>query len=1204
MCCNMVNVPEVLLNTLQNLLNEDLELFQFHLTNGVDNFTHIPRAELEKASRPKTVDKMMNAYGKNRAVEITMIVLTKMNQNQLAKELKTKLKPVEERHEEVYDQSAASLSTAALTGDSGTALIADKKHDLKDKVKRHYMAEFGQLYEGTLEEGSNVPLRDIYTELYVIKGCTGGVNTEHEVRQIETFYPKPNETPVTFTELFKVKSGVRGTRVLTLGIAGVGKTASVHKFILDWAEDKTNQDLDFVLFLPFRELNLIKDEEHSLCELLLYFHPEFCDTDAVEILNNKCKMFFILDGLDESQLSLKFKEKKVSNVTEKTTLSQLITNLIKQQLFPSALIWITSRPAAANQIPREYFDHVTEVCGFNDQQKEEYFRKRIRDQDQASMIISHIKQARSLHILCHIPVFCRISASVLQEMLKDEEDMKNAPTTLTEMYMRFLLFHTRQKSEKYSTVQNKDSTVPPSERGKLGAEGVVKLGKLAFLQLQKGQILFYKKGLKECDIDAEEALVYSGVCTQIFKKDEKVYSFVHLSFQEFLAAVFVFLTFSQTSNPLLLTTAERIKWKFKHSFIDLLKSAVNNAMKSENGHLDLFLRFLFGLSLESNQELLMSLEPELQIKEKHLKDTVDYIKRKIKKETSLEKTMNLFHCLNELKDRSLTSEIQNYLNSGDLSTQELSPTQWSALVFMLLMSEETQEKFELKKYIPSDEGLRRLLPVVKNTQRALLATCDIQEKSCEYLGSILQQSNSLLKELDLSNNDLQDSGVKKLCEGLKSPHCKLETLRLATCKLSEKSCEYLGSVLQQSNSLLKELDLSNNDLQDSGVEKLCEGLKSSHCKLETLRLATCKLGEKSCEYLGSFLQQSNYFLKELDLSNNDLQDSGVEKLCEGLKSSHCKLETLRLSACYLGEKTCEYLRSVLQQSNPLLKELDLSNNDLQDSGVEKLCEGLKSSLCKLETLRLSGCMVTQKACTSLASALSLNPSHLKELDLSYNHPGDTGENLLSDKKEDPHCRLDTLRMDHAGENWIKPGMKKYACELTLDPNTVNTHLSLSEGNKKVKWVEEEQSYTDHPERFSDCEQVLCRESLTGRCYWETEWSGGGVYISVAYKSIQRKGLSDDCEFGANVKSWSLRCFNNSYFVRHNKNSTDLPPPASSSNRVGVYVDCPAGTLSFYSVSTHTHTLTHLHTLTTTFTEPLYAGFRVGYGSSVRLCQIE
>ncbi|KAL7853135.1 hypothetical protein SRHO_G00189200 [Serrasalmus rhombeus] len=766
-------------------------------------FTSIQKAFLERADRPDTVDQMVQRYGHNRAVEVTLAILKKMNQNQLAEELTTKLKderseevtgqntaasstagqtedsvngltpdqtgrvqttgpqnePVQtstaqtggtvnapllhgsvfngpvninfgadakhrggDRSEEEMGKTAAASSTAAQTGVSVSALTAAKEDGaVKVTLKRHFVAKLAKLYDRTSLEEENLLLKDIYTELYVIEGCTGGVNTEHEVRRIESFFPKIEEKPIKFSDIFKTRSSqnVLGTKVLTLGIAGVGKTASVHKLILDWAEDKCNQDLDFILFLPFRELNVIKEEQYSLWSLLLYFHDEFHNVDVREILNDKFKVVFILDGLDESKLTLDFNQKKLFKVTEETTIDRLITNLIKGALLPSALIWITTRPAAAKQIPPKYIHHVTEIRGFNDPQKEEYFRKRIRDEDQASRIISHIKTARSLHILCHIPVFCSISATVLQEMLKVDKDMKNAPTTLTEMYTRFLLFQTRKKIEKYSTMQREDSTVPPSERDRLGVEGVLKLGKLAFLQLLKGQLIFYEKDLKECGIDVDEAVVYSGVCTQIFKKDEKIFSFVHLSFQEFLAAVFVFLTFRDEGNPLLQTKSERIKWTFKHTLGDLLKTAVDKAMKSENGHLDLFLRFLCGLSLESNQRLLKNLQPEMDIKEESLKDTADYIKRMIKKKKHSEKSINLFHCLSELKDNSLTTEIQEYLNSGDLSTQNLSSTQWSALVFVLLMSEETQEKFELKKYRPSDEGLRNLLPVVKSTRRAL-----------------------------------------------------------------------------------------------------------------------------------------------------------------------------------------------------------------------------------------------------------------------------------------------------------------------------------------------------------------------------------------------------------------------------------------------------------------------------------------------------
>ncbi|XP_036419924.1 uncharacterized protein LOC118803541 [Colossoma macropomum] len=1317
-----------------------------------------------------------------------------------------------DRSEKETGKTAAASSIAAQTGVSVSALTAAAKEDgsVKDALKRHFVAKFAKLYDRTSLEESNLLLKDIYTELYVIEGCTGGVNTEHEVRQIECFYPKIEETPIKFSDTFKTQSNqnVLGTKVLTLGIAGVGKTASVHKFILEWAEDKCNQDLDFILFFPFRELNVIKEEQYSFCKLLCYFHDEFHNADVREILNDKCKVVFILDGLDESKLNLDFNQKKLSDVTKTATVDKLITNLIKGELLSSALIWITTRPAAAKQIPHNYFDHVTEIRGFHDPQKEEYLRKRIRDEDQASRIISHVKTARSLHILCHIPVFCSITATVLQEILTNDKDMKNAPTTLTEMYTRFLLFHTRKKSEKYSTMQNEDCTVAPSKRGRLGVEGVLKLGKLAFLQLQKGQLIFYENDLKECGIDVDEAVVYSGVCTQIFKKDENIFSFVHLSFQEFLAAVFVFLTFSHKCNPLLQNIGEKIKWKFKHTLGDLLKTAVQKAMKSENGHLDLFLRFLCGLSLESNQRLLKSLQPEIDIKEESLKNTADYIKRKIEKTKYSEKSINLFHCLSELKDSSLTSKVQEYLNSGDLSTQKLSSTQWSALVFVLLMSEETQEMFELRKYRPSEEGLRKLLPVVKSTRRALLDHCNLSEDICEAVASVLS-SDSPLKELDLSNNDLQDSGVELLSAGLTNSRCKLEILRLFRVRLVQKvsskrhpikadkeqhqtaqdgqllssvkkhtarpakihgaawaeprphygysdhisvmliptyrplirrakpdqkqafksrdkaslriarvklshaikeakrayskkihnhfqntadtwhmwqgiqaitnykspppACDSDGSLPDALNNFYARFEarngttarkttpppseqvlcLSTADVRRSlhrvnprkapgsdsipgRVLKECAKQLADiltdifNISLSTAVVPTCFKSSTIIPCFESLVMRrikdqlppsldplqfayrpnrsiddaisSTLHLALTHLDNKDTYDSGVELLSAGLKSSHCKLETLRLAICKLSQQSCEILRSVLESQTSSLKELDLSDNDLQDLGVELLSAGLKSSHCKLQILRLSFCMVTGKGCSYLASALYSNSSCLKELDLTYNHPGVAGKKLLSARLEDPHCSLNILRLEYGGEIRITPGLKKYSCQFTLDPNTAYADLTLSDGNRNVTHVERHHayhSYPDHPERFDGCWQVLCRESVTGRCYWEAERSGM-VHIAVTYKSISRKGGSDDCGFGRNEKSWSLSCSNNSYSVCHNNNITAVSAPSYSCKRVGVYVDCPAGTLSFYSISSDTHTLTHLHTFYTTFTEPLYAGFTVCSDASLYL----
>uniref|UniRef100_A0A3B4FTL0 NACHT domain-containing protein n=1 Tax=Pundamilia nyererei TaxID=303518 RepID=A0A3B4FTL0_9CICH len=768
-------------------------------------------------------------------------------------------------------------------------------HDLKTLLKKKFQCVF----EGIAKAGNPTRLNQIYTELYITEGGTAEVNDEHEVRQIETASRKPDrpERTIKHGEFFNASSGRDQTNriVLTKGVAGIGKTILTQKIILDWTEDKANQDIQFIFPFTFRELNVLKDKKFSLVELVHHFITTTKDSGICRF--EDFQVMFILDGLDECRLPLDFNNNMIlTDVAVSTSVDVLLTNLIRGNLLPSAHLWITTRPAAANQIPPQCVDMVTEIRGFTDPQKEEYFRKRFRDEKQGSRIISHIKTSRSLHIMCHIPVFCWITATVLEEMLRTTE-VRKLPNTLTEMYIHFLVVQAKVKKVKYDEGAETDPHWSPESR-----KMVESLGKLAFHQLQKGNLIFYESDLTECGINIRAASVYSGVFTQIFKEErglyqDKVFCFVHLSVQEFLAALHVSLTFIN-SDVNLLEEAQTISSRSDKTHF--YQSAVDKALESPNGHLDLFLRFLVGLSMPTNQTLLRGLLTT----------------------TERKKSINLFHCLNELNDCSLVEEIKQSLSSGSISTDKLSPAQWSALVFILLSSKKDMDVFDLKKYSDSEEALLQLLPVVKACKNALLSSCNLSHRSCEALSSSLKLEDCELRSLDMGNNKLQDSGLKLLLAGLEIPYCKLETLSLNLTSL----------------------------FRDDNVHRLCIFKNSGKT------VYVCFLFHYS---------------------------------------------PIRLSNCNLSKRSCEILSSVLSASYSILRELDLSDNDLKDSGMTILSSGLDNPHCKLETLRLTGCLITKYGCTSLVSAVKANHSHLRELDLTYNHPEEAGVKLLEHCTEDP-----------------------------------------------------------------------------------------------------------------------------------------------------------------------------------------------------------
>ncbi|XP_023204566.1 NACHT, LRR and PYD domains-containing protein 12-like isoform X2 [Xiphophorus maculatus] len=842
------------------------------------------------------------------------------------------------------------------------------------QLKVYVKTMFQSLCEGITEHGNETLLNQIYTELHITEGLTMGVNNEHEVRQIETGSRK-QETTIRREDLFKVPPGsdqpIR--TLMTMGVAGIGKTLLTQKFTLDWAEGRTNQNIDFIFPFTFRELNTVKEERFTLVELIHDFFEDIKDARICSF--KKFQILFIFDGLDESRLRLDFHNTKILTDSEKSTsLDVLLTNLIRGKLLPSALLWITTRPAAANQIPPQYVGMVTEVKGFTDPQKEEYFRKRFRDdEEKASRIISHIQKSKTLHIMCHIPVFCWITAKVLEDMMKTREGGE-LPKTLTEMYIELMEVQTKIKEEKYDRGTKTKSIWSPENR-KL----TVSLGRLAFEQLLKGNLIFYEKDLKQCGINIKDASLYSGVFTEMFKKErgvrkKSVYSFVHLSIQEFLAAVYMRHCFTNWRKTKVTKTFLG-KYYLSLSLDEFMKKAMRKSLSSENGHLDLFVRFLHGLTVKSNQSILGGLLGQTENSPETIQKIITNLKEMNTDRISPDRSINIFYSLVEMNNLSFYQEIQRLLDSG----KELSVTDCSALAFMLQMSEILDE-LDLKKYNTSEDGWQRLVPAVRNCRKARLGGCSLQKAECEVVASVLK-SNPNLTELEISEIELGggDSDLKPLLEILESSVSKVKILRLWNCWLSETSWTSLFSALKSNPTHLTELNLSWTNLGDSVVKELCGFLQSEGCRLERLRLECCSFSGTSWTSLFSALKSDTTHLTVMDLSRTNLEDSGVKELCGFLQTEGCRLETLRLWKCSLSETSWTSLFSALKSNPTHLTELDLIDTNLGDSVVKELCGFLQNPLCKIKHLRLGGCSLQK--CEVVASALKSNPN-LTELEIN------------------------------------------------------------------------------------------------------------------------------------------------------------------------------------------------------------------------------
>ncbi|XP_076148317.1 NACHT, LRR and PYD domains-containing protein 3-like isoform X2 [Alosa pseudoharengus] len=1102
---NNTTIPRIIVNGP----DECLDYPSNNIGNGPGLLTAATGGQLERSGSPETCYSSMRS---------------------------TSMESVQETHDTDIesDNLKQDLDPSETQGGNDKAIKEARQH-----LKQRYKDQFEYAFEVSENPGAPTLLNEIYTELYITTGGSGKFNTEHEVWQLERVsrLKTSGDVAIKYNDIFKPSSTQQMNlkTVLTKGIAGIGKTFSVRKFILDWAEGNGNQDIDFVLLLPFRDLNLKKGKEHSLVELIHQYFPELTD-----VMIDEVKVICIFDGLDECRLSLDFlNHPSLADINQPASVDILLTNIIKGDLLSHSSLWITSRPAATNQLPPEYVQRVTEIRGFNDAQKEEYFRRRIQDQAQAERVIKHIKSSRSLHIMCYMPVFCCMSASVLQTMSCEPEG-DESPKTLTQMFTHFLLIELKLKREKD---QAKNLTQTESDQDIL-----VKLGKLAFKNLKEGQLVFYEGELTDCGIDFE---AHNGLFAQMFKREsgifeEKVYCFVHLSIQEYLAALYAVImctrgevvvtpdkSLSCTSPVSISPTENRPNTSLDKS-LSLCKAAVGKALQKENGQLDLFLRFLLGLSLESAQKILGSHLSWTGISPDTVKQIIQFIRKKIRVSPSPERTINLFHCLHEMNDDSFVEEVQEVMSSGKMISETLEPDQCSALAYVLLMSEKVQDIFDLKTYNTTEMGIQRLIPVVKSCKSAILHACNLSQLSCEIIVSALQTVNSHLVELDLSYNDLQ--GLTKL---------------------------------------------------------FSSGIKSENCKLEKLILRACNLTKDTCSDIFLAIQCPHSHLRAIDLGGNVLQDEGVQQLCTALLSQHCNIEELRLSDCSLTGSSCTYLSSVLESPHSKLRQLILDNNDLQNTGVEIFSCALKKPSSNLEKLGLSGCRVTEEGCSSLVNALKTNTTTLQHLDLSYNHLGDT--ETLSALQKDSNNNLRTVCFEFCGKRRDKPGMRKYAVCLSFDPEATDHSISLSDGDTKA---------IQGPHSQKKYGTARCRAGLTDRCYWETELTGEAQSEISVGLTTKGEGGTEKCW---SLKSSAIGgSFYAQYFsIMDPLKRRPIEIESLQFKRLGVFLDWSAGTVSFYTADPVDGPRSLLYTFHATFTEPLYPFFKIqGSQSSVSLCEME
>ncbi|XP_063295292.1 NACHT, LRR and PYD domains-containing protein 3-like isoform X2 [Pelobates fuscus] len=945
-------VPEtaddLLIYALDNITMNDFKRFKDKLSDFTyERKTPIPRGPLENANSLDTKNHLIKTYGKDKALQVAISIFRSINLMGPAEDLVKKMERI----------GLLNISDESLE-------VVRKKY--MDFIKNKYQ----QIEDKNARLGEAVLLNRRYTRLRMIKKHRDQEEREHELiyygrKHLDLMDNSLEEySPTTMEALFDPgEDGISPATVVLQGPAGIGKTMTVQKIMLDWASGNLYQDrFHFIFYISCREINHFTDNI-SIGTHISRSNGLQCQHNLIKsIFEDAEKILFIIDGFDELEFPLGNEAEINIDPFQETPKEILLNCLFRKQIFGKSSLIITTRPYTLEKL-REIIrlSRYVEIMGFTGENREKYVFNFFESKQQAEKALSLLKQNDTLFTLCTVPITCWIVCTVLkQQIKKDFSLINNTTTSIYVLYLKSLIkYHGRSSSQCISSCIKKFSA--------LAKEGV-----------WNQKIIFEEEDLEKHAVTVSD-IASLFLNENIFQRDietQTCYSFVHLSVQEFFAALYYILS------------EEAESWDI---------SQFTTSQGEVRPHFTLTVRFLFGLA---NEKLKAAIGEITQCKVyPAFKSVLEELVTKYRVKHYHNEILN---CLYESQDEDFVRRMMSQM--VDLRIDEMEENTIHQCLSYCLMKTKCVHSLSMEKCSLNPKSLRALAPGLHNCLSIELRCCDLTSSCCEDLRSVIITSRSLTK-LDLRGTNLQDSGLKSLCEGLMDADCTLQEMRLKRCGLTSSCCEDLRSVIITNRSLIK-LDLSDN-LQDSGLKHLCEGLRHPDCTLQELELFGCGVTSSCCEDLCSVFS-TNRSLTKLDLSGNKLQDSGVKCLCEGLRHPDCTLQELWLQCCGLTSSCCEDLRSLIITNRSLTK-LHLRGNNLQDSGLKLLCDGLRHPDYTLQELWLLGCGLTSSCCEELHSVIIKNRS-LTKLCLSDNLQ-DSGLKHLCEGLKYPDCTLQELLLD-------------------------------------------------------------------------------------------------------------------------------------------------------------------------------------------------